>query len=135
MCGVSAEDSFSKALSTSSRNGVPDSDSRSVREKYSAQSSETVRPADSPLSAWPFTSQRVLPSSRPLSSNSGKPASSSACRSRRMVRVVTSQSAARSSIVTPTPRARSISRRIVHWRMTSALRGTSRFYQSKDVRM
>ena len=66
MCGVSAEDSFSKALSTSSRNGVPDSDSSSVRLKYSAHSSETVRPADSPLNAWPFTSQRVLPSSRAL---------------------------------------------------------------------
>ena len=34
------------------------------------------------------------------------------------------QSDASSSIVTPAPRARSISRRIVHWRMTSALRGT-----------
>jgi hypothetical protein len=30
--------------------------------------------------------------------------------------------------VTPPPRARSISRRIVHWRITSALRGTKRFY-------
>jgi hypothetical protein len=48
MCGVSADDSFSNALSTSSRNGVPDSDSSSVRLKYSAHSSDTVRPADSP---------------------------------------------------------------------------------------
>ena len=33
MCGVSAEASFSKARSTSSRNGVPESDSSSVRLK------------------------------------------------------------------------------------------------------
>ena len=46
-----------------------------------------------------------------------------------MVRVVTLQRDARSSIVTPTPRARSISRRIVHWRITSALRGTFGFYR------
>jgi hypothetical protein len=45
-----------------------------------------------------------------------------------MVRVVTLQSDARSSMVTPTPRARSTSRRIVHWRMTSAFRGTLEFY-------
>ena len=31
-------------------------------------------------------------------------------------------------MVTPAPRARSISRRIVHCRMTSALRGTGRLY-------
>ena len=51
MCGVSAAASFSNALSTSSRNGVPDSDSSSVRLKYSAQSSDMVRPAESPLNA------------------------------------------------------------------------------------
>ena len=33
MCGVSTDASFSNALSTSSRNGVPDSDSSSVRLK------------------------------------------------------------------------------------------------------
>src|SRR5438105_7348664 len=54
----------------------------------------------------------------------GKPASSSACRSRRIVRVVTAHWDARSSIVTPAARACSISRRIVHWRMTSAFLGT-----------
>src|SRR2546423_1569986 len=68
--------------------------------------------------------QRVLPSSADLSSKRGKPADSSACRSRRMVRVVTAHSDASSSMVTPAPRARSISRRIVHCRMTSAFRGT-----------
>src|SRR5947209_20283544 len=51
-----------------------------------------------------------------------------------MVRVVTLQSAARSSIVTPAPRARSISRRMVHCRMTSALRGTRPFYCSIEHR-
>ncbi len=78
MCGVSTEESFSNALSTSSRNGVPDSDATSERLKYSAHSSDTVRPAASPLNAWPFTFHRVFPSSPDLSSNSGKPASSSA---------------------------------------------------------
>ena len=68
MCGVSTADSFSNALSTSSRNGVPDSDSRRVRLKYSAHNSDTVRPAESPLNAWPFTRQRVFPSSWALSS-------------------------------------------------------------------
>src|SRR3954468_13432169 len=128
MCGVSADDSLSNALSTSSRNGVPDSDSSSVRLKYKAHSSATVSPIDRPLKAWPLTRQRVLPSSFDLSSNSGKPDSSSACRSRLMVRVVTAQSDASSSIVTPPPRARSISRTIVHCRMTSELRGTGTEY-------
>src|ERR1051326_6965963 len=54
----------------------------------------------------------------------GKPASSSACRSRRTVRVVTPESPASSSTVNPSPRERSSSRSIVHWRMTSAFRGT-----------
>ena len=63
MCGVRTEDSFSNALSTSSRNGVPASDSRSVRLKYSAQSSDNVRPAASPLNACPLTFHRVRPSS------------------------------------------------------------------------
>src|SRR5436190_2239398 len=128
MCGVRPHESFSNALSTSSRKTVPESDSTSVRLKYSADSSDTVRPAVRPFSAWPLTRQRVRPSSVVRSSKSGNPASSSACRSRRIVRVVTSQSDASSSIVTPAPRARSISRRIVHCRMTSAFRGTPRFY-------
>src|ERR1051326_5532471 len=59
----------------------------------------------------------------------GKPASSSACRSRRIVRVVTPHWLARSSIVTPAVRACSISRRIVHWRMTSAFLGTVELYK------
>src|ERR1051325_7983690 len=59
----------------------------------------------------------------------GKPASSSACRSRRIVRVVTPHWSARPSIVTPAARACSISRRIVHWRMTSAFRGTHGLYK------
>ena len=63
MCGVSTDASFSNALSTSSRNGVPDSDSSSVRLKYRAHSSDTVRPAASPLNAWPFTFHLVRPSS------------------------------------------------------------------------
>jgi hypothetical protein len=41
--------------------------------------------------------------------------------------VVTPQAADSSSIVKPAARARSISRSIVHWRMTSALRATNRF--------
>src|SRR6478752_7031561 len=53
----------------------------------------------------------------------GKPASSSAWRSRRIVRVVTPHWEARSSIVTPAARERSISRRTLHCRITSALRG------------
>jgi len=61
----------------------------------------------------------------------GKPASSSACRSRRMVRVVTPHCDARSSIVTPAARACSISRRIVHWRMTSAFLGTHGLYNPR----
>src|SRR2546423_8276200 len=61
----------------------------------------------------------------------GKPASSSACRSRRIVRVVTAHCDARSSIVTPAARACSISRRIVHWRMTSAFLGTQAIVQSR----
>src|SRR2546423_15396587 len=61
----------------------------------------------------------------------GKPASSSACRSRRIVRVVTAHCDARSSIVTPAARACSISRRIVHWRMTSAFLGTHAIVQSR----
>src|SRR5579864_3858749 len=125
MCGVSADDSLSNALSTSSRNGVGKSDSTSVRLKYSAHSSATVNPAASPLNAWPLTRHRVRPSSCDRSSNNGKPASSSAWRSRRMVRVVTPASAASSSMVTPLARARSISRRIVHCRTTSVFRGTA----------
>src|ERR1041384_6359704 len=54
----------------------------------------------------------------------GKPASSSACSSRRPVRVVPPESPASSSTVNPSPRERSSSRSIVHWRMTSAFRGT-----------
>ena len=49
MCGVSADASFSNALSTSSRNGVPDSDSSSVRLKYSAHSSDTRQAGRQPL--------------------------------------------------------------------------------------
>src|SRR2546423_13022622 len=47
-----------------------------------------------------------------------------------MVRVVTAHCDARSSIVTPAARACSISRRIVHWRMTSAFLGTHGIVQS-----
>src|SRR4051794_37594800 len=36
-------------------------------------------------------------------------------------------------MVTPPPRAVSIPRRIVHWRMTSALRGTAPFYCCRDA--
>src|SRR3712207_8854461 len=54
----SADESFSKAFSTSSRNGVPASDSTSERLKYSAHSSDSVRPADRPLNAWPLMHQR-----------------------------------------------------------------------------
>src|SRR3954462_1731692 len=135
MCGVRADDSLSNALSTLSRNGVPDNDSSSVRLKYSAQSSATVSPADRPLKAWPLTRHRVLPSSCDLSSKSGKPDSSRACRSRLMVRVVTAQIDASSSIVTPPPRARSISRRIVHCRMTSEFRGIRRrgYYRGRGA--
>src|SRR6185295_6632836 len=50
-----------------------------------------------------------------------------------MVRVVTSPIRARSSIVTPAPRAFSISRRIVHWRMTSAFRGTPAVYRPQGA--
>src|SRR5882672_11732063 len=46
-----------------------------------------------------------------------------------MVRVVTPHCDARSSMVTPAARACSISRRIVHWRMTSAFLGTHRLYK------
>src|SRR3954462_7377555 len=135
MCGVRADDSLSNALSTLSRNGVPDNDSSSVRLKYSAQSSATVSPADRPLKAWPLTRHRVLPSSCDLSSKSGKPDSSRACRSRLIVRVVTAQIDASSSIVTPPPRARSISRRIVHCRMTSEFRGIRRrgYYRERGA--
>ena len=63
MCGVNPDASFSNARSTSSRNGVPDSDSSSVRLKYSAHSSDRVSPAASPLNAWPLICHRVRPSS------------------------------------------------------------------------
>src|SRR5258708_39144484 len=48
-----------------------------------------------------------------------------------MVRVVTPHCDARSSMVTPAVRACSISRRIVHWRMTSAFLGTHGLYNSR----
>jgi hypothetical protein len=46
--------------------------------------------------------------------------------------VVTLHWLARSSIVTPAALDRSISRRMVHWRMTSALRGTCELYRRPD---
>src|SRR5947199_8573330 len=61
----------------------------------------------------------------------GTLASSSASRSRRIVLVVTPHCDARSSIVTPAERACSISRRIVHWRMTSAFLGTHGLYSPR----
>ena len=129
MCGVSPEASFSKALSTSTRNGVPASPIRSVRLKYKAHNSDRVNPAARALNAWPSMHQRVRPSSLDRSSKRGNPASSSAWRSRRMVRVVTLQSAANSPIVTPAPRDLSISLRTVHWRTTSVFLGTLRIVQ------
>ena len=73
MCGVSVDASLSNALSSSSRNGVPASDSSSVRLKYSAHSSDSVRPAASPLNAWPLIVHRVRPSSRDSVVEDGKP--------------------------------------------------------------